>query len=86
MNKGIENMNAEQKAQKLINDWLTLNPIDLTKVKEVREHQEAVDAMVEKLSEDYTKYSDIVNEALEYFFTECFDAKQVRTMINELRK
>lgn len=79
-------MNAEQKAQQLIKEWLETNPIDLMQVKEVREHQEAVDAMVEKLSEDYTKYSDIVNEALEYFFTECFDAKQVRTMINELRK
>lgn len=79
-------MNAEQKAQQLIKEWLETNPIDIMQVKEVREHQEAVDAMVEKLSEDYTKYSDIVNEALEYFFTECFDAKQVRTMINELRK
>ena len=79
-------MNAEQKAQQLIKDWLEKNPIDLMQVREVREHQEAVDKMVAKLSEDYTKYSDIVNEALEYFFTECFNAKQVRTMLNDLRK
>ena len=30
-------MNAEQRAQQLIKEWLATNPIDLTKVKEVLE-------------------------------------------------
>jgi len=79
-------MTPEQKTQQLIKDWLERSPIDLMQVREVREHQEAVDAMIEKLSKDYDKHKGIVNEALEYFFTECFDAKQVRTMLNDLRK
>lgn len=79
-------MTLEQKTQQLIKDWLERNPIDLMQVREVREHQEAVDAMIKKLSEDYDKHKGLVNEALDYFFTECFDAKQVRTMLNDLRK
>lgn len=79
-------MTPEEKAQQLIKDWLQNNPIDLMQVREVREHQQAVDAMIEKLSEDYDKHRGLVNEALDYFFTECFDAKQVRTMLNDLRK
>ena len=79
-------MNAEEKAQKLIKEWLKNSPIDLMQVREVREHQEAVNKMIEKLSEDYDKHKGLVNEALEYFFTECFSAQEVRTMINDLRK
>lgn len=79
-------MNAELKAQDLINTWLQSNPFEAEKSREIRDKMEAVNDIITLIQDDYDKHRSLVNEALDYFFTEEFTAQEIRAMKNDLRK
>ena len=77
---------SELKAQDLINTWLQSNPFEAEKSREIRDKMEAVNDIIALIQDDYDKHRGLVNEALDYFFTEEFTAQEIRTMKNDLRK
>ena len=79
-------MNAEMKAQNLINTCLQSNPFEAEKSREIRDKMEAVNDIIALIQDDYDKHRGLVNEALDYFFTEEFTAQEIRTMKNDIRK